>query len=81
MCPGKSLLGTGEAEVNLGASRVSDIVVQVFNGPGKNQVRLHTSSPTLGAAAPTGAGRSSSPNAGSKYGHDAGRRRRPGRRW
>lgn len=69
MCPGKSLIGTGEAEVNLGASRVSNITVQVFNGPGKNQVRLHTSSPTLGAAAPTVAGRIVKSNAGAKYGN------------
>lgn len=69
MCPGKSLIGTGEAEVNLGASRVSNVVVQVFNGPGKNQVRLHTSSPTLGAAAPTVAGSIVKSNAGAKYGN------------
>jgi hypothetical protein len=68
MCPGKSLLGTGEAEVNLGASRVSNVVVQVFNGPGKNQLRLHTSSPTLGAAAPTVAARFVKSNAGGAYG-------------
>jgi hypothetical protein len=68
MCPGKSLLGTGDAEVNLGGSRVSDILVQVFNGPGKNEVRLHTSSPTLGAAAPTVFGRIIKSNAGPKYG-------------
>ncbi len=53
VCPPKSYIGVGEAEVNLGASRISDITVSVFNGPGKNEVRLHTSSPTLGAAAPT----------------------------
>jgi hypothetical protein len=69
MCPGKSLIGTGEAEVNLGAARVSNITVQVFNGPGKNQVRLHTSSPTLGAAAPTVAGSIVKSNAGAKYGN------------
>ena len=80
MCPGKSLIGTGEAEVNLGASRVSNVVVQVFNGPGKNQVRLHTSSPTLGAAAPTVAGSIVKSNAGSQVRQRAGRRRRPGRR-
>ncbi len=68
MCPGKSLLGTGEAEVNLGASRVSDITVLTFNGPGKNQVRLHTSSPTLGAAAPTVFGQIIKSNQGGKYG-------------
>ncbi len=54
LCPPKSYIGSGEAEVALSdTARVSDIVVSVFNGPEKNQVRLHTSSPTLGAAAPT----------------------------
>ncbi len=54
MCPKKSYIGSGEAEVNLGAvGRISDITVSVFNGPEKNQVRLHTASPTLLAAAPT----------------------------
>jgi hypothetical protein len=68
MCPGKSLLGAGEAEVNLGAARVSDVVVQVFNGPGKNEVRLHTSSVTLGAAAPTVFGEIIKSDQGGKYG-------------
>ncbi len=69
MCPGKSLLGTGEAAVDLGAvGRVSDITVSVFNGPGKNEVRLHTSSPTLLAAAPTVFGEVVKSNQGSKYG-------------
>jgi hypothetical protein len=54
LCPAKSYIGSGEAEVALSSTaRVSDITVSVFNGPQKNQVRLHTSSPTLGAAAPT----------------------------
>jgi hypothetical protein len=53
LCPAGSHIGTGEAEVDLGATRISDITVSVFNGPAKNQIRLHTSSPTLGAAAPT----------------------------
>jgi hypothetical protein len=68
MCPGKSLLGTGDAEVNLGGTRVSDILVQVFNGPGKNEVRLHTSSPTLLAAAPTVFGEVIKSDQGGKYG-------------
>ncbi len=68
LCPGKSLLGTGDAEVNLGGARVGDIVVQVFNGPGKNEVRLHTSSTTLGAAAPTVFGEIVKSDQGSKYG-------------
>jgi hypothetical protein len=69
MCPGKSLLGKGEAEVALNsASRVNDVVVQVFNGPGKNEVRLHTSSVTLGAAAPTVFGEVIKSDQGGKYG-------------
>jgi len=44
----------GEAEVALSDTfRISDVTVSVFNGPAKNQIRLHTSSPTLGSAAPT----------------------------
>ena len=54
LCPAKSYIGSGEAEVALNDSaRIGDITVSVFNGPERNQVRLHTSSPTLGAAAPT----------------------------
>ena len=53
LCPAGSYIGSGEAEVNLGPARISNITVSVFNGPAKNQIRLHTSSPTLGAAAPT----------------------------
>jgi len=68
MCPSKSLLGQGEAEVDLGPARVSDITVSVFNGPGKNQVRLHTSSPTLQAAAPTVFGEVVKSDQGSKFG-------------
>jgi hypothetical protein len=54
LCPAKSYIGSGEAEVALNnTARISDITVSVFNGPEKNQIRLHTSSPTLGPAAPT----------------------------
>ncbi len=68
MCPRRSYLGSGEAEVNLGAvGRVSDITVSVFNGPGVNQVRLHTASPTLLAAAPTVLGRIVRANSGRRY--------------
>lgn len=69
MCPSKSLLGQGEAEVALSsAARVSDVIVSVFNGPGKNEVRLHTSSVTLGAAAPTVFGEVVKSDQGGKYG-------------
>jgi hypothetical protein len=54
LCPGRSYIGSGEAEVALSDTvRISDLTVSVFNGPAKNQIRLHTSSPTLGTAAPT----------------------------
>jgi hypothetical protein len=69
LCPTKSFLGQGEAEVALSdTARVSDITVSVFNGPGKNEVRLHTSSTTLGAAAPTVFGEIVKSKAGNKYG-------------
>ena len=58
MCPPGSYIGSGDAEVALNATaRIDDITVSVFNGPEDNQVRLHTSSPTLGPAAPTVFGR------------------------
>jgi hypothetical protein len=50
-CPAGSDLGTGSASANLGsAGNRDDIVVTAFNGPGKNQLRLHAFSPTLGAS-------------------------------
>ena len=52
-CPAKSFLGSGEAEVTApGPTVIAEPVVSVFNGPGKNQLRLHTYDPALGAAAP-----------------------------
>lgn len=52
-CPPKSFLGSGEAEVTApGPTVIAEPVVSVFNGPGKNQLRLHTYDPALGAAAP-----------------------------
>jgi hypothetical protein len=69
LCPAKSFLGKGEAEVALSeTARVGDITVSVFNGPGRNQIRLHTASPTLGAAAPTVFGKVVKSNQGRKYG-------------
>ena len=54
LCPAKSYIGSGEAEVALNDScpdrRHHRLGLQ---RAGENQVRLHTSSPTLGAAAPT----------------------------
>jgi hypothetical protein len=51
-CPGKSVIGTGSATADLGGGpqQISDVAVTVFNGPAKNQIRLHAYSPTLGAA-------------------------------
>ena len=42
--------------------------VSVFNGPGKNEVRLHTYDPRLAGATPTVFGKIVKSNAGSKYG-------------
>jgi hypothetical protein len=51
LCPGKSVIGSGDAAVKLNqATTVSDEIVTVFNGPGKNQLRLHAYSPTLQAS-------------------------------
>jgi hypothetical protein len=49
-CPAKSVIGTGNAHANLGQGpdQVSDVTVTVFNGPAKNQIRLHAYTPTLG---------------------------------
>ena len=51
-CSGASNIGSGSATADLGGGpqQVNDVVVTVFNGPGKNQVRLHAYSPQLGAA-------------------------------
>jgi hypothetical protein len=51
-CPAKSNIGSGTATADLGQgpTQVNDVVVTVFNGPAKNQIRLHAFSPTLGAA-------------------------------
>jgi hypothetical protein len=52
-CPGKSYLGGGEATVHApGPVLAAEPVVSVFNGPGPNQLRLHTYSQDLGAASP-----------------------------
>lgn len=56
ICPRKSFLGRGKAEVTgPGASGPQVIAtprVAVFNGPGRNELRLHTYSPDLGSASP-----------------------------
>ena len=51
-CDPKSNIGTGSATADLGQGpqQIHDVQVTVFNGPGKNQIRLHAFSPELGAA-------------------------------
>ena len=51
-CDPKSNIGSGSATADLGEgpNQVNDVQVTVFNGPGKNQIRLHAYTPTLGAA-------------------------------
>jgi hypothetical protein len=76
-CPGKSFLGSGTAAVFApdGGDAGSEpdpvdenIVVSAFNGPGSNQIRLHTYSVPLGPAAPTVQGFIVNANEGKKYG-------------
>jgi hypothetical protein len=58
MCPRKSFLGSGKAEVTSPAGVVfARPVVSVFNGPGRNQLRLHTFDENLGPASPIVNGR------------------------
>jgi hypothetical protein len=53
-CPADSFIGEGVAEVQgPGIAPITDIIVSVFRGPEKNGIQLHTSSTTLGPAAPT----------------------------
>jgi hypothetical protein len=68
-CPKDSYLGKGRGSIMLpGGVAFSDIVVSAFNGPGKNQIRLHTYSPSLEGATPTVLGKIVKSNAGSKFG-------------
>ncbi len=73
-CPAKSNIGSGTASVQFPVAPGDppnihdDIVVTAFNGPEKNQVRLHTYSPTLPGATPTVFGEIVKSNAGSKFG-------------
>lgn len=57
-CPKKSVLGTGKATVvSAGGTVIATPVVTVFNGPGKNQVRLHTYAQALASSSPVVQGR------------------------
>ncbi len=68
-CPKDSLLGAGKGSIALpGGVQFTDITVSTFNGPGKNQIRLHTYSPSLEGATPTVSGQIVKSNAGGKYG-------------
>ncbi|MCD6015758.1 MAG: hypothetical protein K0R88_1842 [Solirubrobacterales bacterium] len=68
-CPGKSYLGSGKANIELpGGVIYEGLTVSVFNGPGKNEVRLHTYDPRLAGATPTVAGKIVKSKAGRKYG-------------
>ena len=50
-CPAKSVIGTGVAHVRLpGPTDVDDLQTTAFAGPGKNQIRFHAYTPTLGPA-------------------------------
>jgi hypothetical protein len=69
-CPAKSFLGEGTATVQAPVDPpglIDDVVVSAFNGPLKNQLRLHTYSPTLGVASPTVQGFIINANEGKKY--------------
>jgi hypothetical protein len=68
-CPGKSYVGSGKANISLpGGTIYEGITVSVFNGPGNNQVRLHTYDPRLAGATPTVFGKIVKSKAGAKYG-------------
>lgn len=68
-CPEDSYVGSGKADIELpGGNIYEGLVVSVFNGPGKNEVRLHTYDPRLAGATPTVFGRIVKSSAGSKYG-------------
>ena len=68
MCPRKSYLGSGHGTVQFPGILADDVIVSVFNGPAKGELRLHTYSPTLGTASPTVDAAIVRSNAGGKYG-------------
>jgi hypothetical protein len=57
-CPEGSAIGSGEADILLaGDVEYTGLTVTAFNGPGKNEIRLHTYDPRLAGATPTVFGR------------------------
>ena len=80
MCPGKSLIGTGEAEVNLGASRVSNVVVQVVQRPGQEPGPAAHLEPDARRRRADGRGVDRQVQRRRQVRQRAGRPRRPGRR-
>jgi hypothetical protein len=57
-CPPGSAIGSGEADILLaGGVAYEGLTVTAFNGPAKNQIRLHTYDPRLAGATPTVFGR------------------------
>ncbi len=68
-CPKKSNVGSGKANIELPNGLVyNGLVVTVFNGPGKNEVRLHTYDQRLAGATPTVFGKIVKSKDGKKYG-------------
>jgi len=50
-CPRKSIIGRGTAHVRLpGPTDITDLTTLAIAGPGKNRLRFHAYSPTLGPA-------------------------------
>jgi hypothetical protein len=68
-CPPGSAIGKGEADILLaGGVSYTGLTVTAFNGPGKNEIRLHTYDPRLAGATPTVFGRIIKLSGGGKYG-------------
>jgi hypothetical protein len=69
LCPPGSAIGEGEADILLaGGLAYEGLTVTAFNGPGKNEIRLHTYDPRLAGATPTVFGRIIKLRDGGKYG-------------
>ncbi|MQA73611.1 MAG: hypothetical protein GEU88_04540 [Solirubrobacterales bacterium] len=68
-CPKGSAIGSGEADIELpGGLEYKGLTVTAFNGPGKNEIRLHTYDPRLAGATPTVFGTIKNLKGGGKYG-------------